>query len=104
MWCAKYGVLAEIESLLSEYVKDAHFNADQEFLSNIIWPRVEHVTLHHASFGCEKWSATKTFAVPRVGLEHVGAVYIDNLMRPEDLNILREAIASGQECPMSTQA
>ena len=98
LWCAKRGAIPDIRSLLAQYSRESHFNADQEFLRDEVWPIVSKSVLHHANFGCELWEESRPIPSPRVGLEHVGAVYIEHLLRDEDANILRDAISKGEEC------
>lgn len=81
MWCVKRGVLRNIRDLIKEYPKVSHFNADQEFLRDIIWPQVSSSILQHAAFGCDIWANTLPMPTPRVGFEHVGAVYINGIQQ-----------------------
>jgi len=98
LWCAKWNAIPDIRSLLHGYSRKSHFNADQEFLRDEVWPLVNTSVLHHANFGCALWDETRSIPAPRVGLEHVGAVYIEHMLRAEDSNILHHAISKGEEC------
>ena len=98
MWCAKYGSIPNLLGLLEAYHKGTHFNADQEFLKDMVWPHIRTQTLQHVSFGCEVWHDTHPIPMPRVGLEHIGAVFVNGQMRDEDASQLSQAIARGEEC------
>lgn len=98
-WCAKYGVLADMSALISAYNKDRHFNADQEFLERIVWPKIREDVLQHVSFMCEEHPNSLPM-LPRVGMEHVGAVYIKGELRESDVKLLRGAIHEGFECTL----
>jgi hypothetical protein len=98
LWCAKRGAIPDLRSLLDLHSKEDHFNADQEFLRDVIWPVVKDSVLQHVNFGCEIWKDTRPIPAPRVGLEHVGAVYVDDFLRSEDAEQLQEAILNDQEC------
>ena len=101
MWCAKHNAVPQMQKLIYGYSRAAHFNADQEFLRDVVWPLVKDNILQHGTFGCEIWPELKPIPAPRVGLEHVGAVYIDHMLREEDSRILEKAIKHGEECPQS---
>lgn len=98
MWCAKFGTIPNLLGLLAAYPNGTHFNADQEFLKDMVWPHIRTRTLQHASFGCELWPDTRPIPMPRVGFEHIGAVFVDGQIRAEDASQLLEAIARGEEC------
>jgi len=98
LWCAKHGAISDMRSLVSSYSRAKHFDADQEFLRDAVWPLVNNSVLQHVNFGCLQWPGSRPIPVPRVGEEHVGAVYIDGMLRTEDALTLRKAIISGLEC------
>jgi len=84
MWCVKRGVLRDMNELIEGYPKVSHFNADQEFLRDVIWPRVSSSILQHVAFGCDIWPKTLPMPTPRVGSEYVGAVYINGMLQYAD--------------------
>ena len=98
LWCAKRGAIPDLRSLINSYPRVKHYDADQEFLQEVVWPLVNHSAMQHVNFGCEHWVESRPIPVPRVGDEHVGAVYIDGMLRKEDTSTLRQAIAAGLEC------
>lgn len=98
LWCGRREAIPEMDQVLSQYGHAAHFNADQEFLAQLIWSRVNNSALQHVAFGCGNFPGSRPMPLPRVGLEHVGAVYIENQLREEDSRQLLEAIRSGSEC------
>lgn len=81
MWCIKAGVILNMTDLIEKYSKAAHFNADQEFLRAVVWPLVNSSVLQHAAFGCGVWPGTLPMPTPRVGTEHVGAVYLNGVQQ-----------------------
>ena len=104
LWCASQDAVSWMREALMNHHRDAHFNADQEFLAEKVWPVVRNSTLHHVAFGCDKWENSREMPLPRVGLEHVGAVYIDGFLRAEDSETLKQAIFEGNECHGETFA
>lgn len=97
MWCATRGTLSRMEYLISSHNTHKHFNADQEFLKEKVWPIIQDEAMQHVSFDCRGHQNVRHL-LPRVGMEHVGAVYIDGELRESDVILLREAILKGQEC------
>ena len=69
------------------------------FLNSYVWPIAQSSVLQHDSFSCRNYSAD-VFPVPRVGMEHVGSVFLGGEMREADVILLREAIQrnDGVEC------
>ena len=84
MWCIKNGVLKNMKALIESYPKVTHFNADQEFLRDVVWPLVNESVLQHAAYGCDVWPNTLPMPTPRVGFEHVGAVFIQRIQQYTD--------------------
>eukprot|EP00223_Ostreococcus_mediterraneus_P007851 CAMPEP_0179702694 /NCGR_PEP_ID=MMETSP0937-20121108/2408_1 /TAXON_ID=548131 ORGANISM="Ostreococcus mediterraneus, Strain clade-D-RCC2593" /NCGR_SAMPLE_ID=MMETSP0937 /ASSEMBLY_ACC=CAM_ASM_000575 /LENGTH=169 /DNA_ID=CAMNT_0021575833 /DNA_START=515 /DNA_END=1024 /DNA_ORIENTATION=+ len=97
MWCAQHGILRNMDHLIDAYNRNKGYNADQEFLATIVWPQVKHQAMQHVSFECSTHTNSRTL-LPRVGMEHVGAVYLDGELRESDLELLRSAISDGLEC------
>jgi len=104
MWCAANDAIPQMSSLLQNYSKEAHFVADQQFLEKMVWPIVANNTLQIVSQRCGSYPNSYSFPVPRVGLEHIGAVYISGLPRERDDETLRVSIAEGRECPCCFKA
>ena len=98
LWCARGDVILDIRRLLHGYSRKPHFDAEQEFLRDQVWPRVNTSVLQHANFGCDYWEVSRSIPAPRVGLEYVGATYIEHMLRDEDADILHHAISKGEEC------
>ena len=97
MWCVQGGILANMDDLIDAYNKDTHFNADQEFLQERVWPIIKDEALQHVSFSCETHTNVRKM-LPRVGMEHVGAVYLDGELRETDVKLLRDAISNAEDC------
>ena len=97
MWCAQERVLKDMSRMIDSYSKNTGYDMDQQFLAKIVWPKVRHVTMQHVSFGCDEHVNTRPM-LPRAGLNHIGAVFLDGKMRTSDTDILQEAITHGAEC------
>ena len=96
-WCAKHAAFPEMRRYLQAESKDTGYGADQNFLQKALWPVIQTITLQHVSFSCAKHENYQTM-LPRVGLEHVGAVFVDGAMRESDLILIRKAIQNGEQC------
>lgn len=99
MWCAKTKVIPNIEGMLDTKNVGHDYLQDMEFLNSCIWPIVRRSVLQHDSFSCRKYDASP-FPVPRIGMEHVGSVFINGEMREDDVVLLKEAMGrgDGREC------
>jgi hypothetical protein len=93
MWCAKSQAVPNMKSLLEQAMLSNDYLEDMDFLNNKIWPLASKDVLQHDSFSCDKFGA-KPFPIPRVGLEHVGSVYIDGEMRQKDVELLKASVLS----------
>ena len=96
MWCTRTGVIPKIRELLEGAQLGNNYLEDMDFLNSIIWPIAKSDMLQHDSFSCEKYNAN-AFPLPRVGMEHVGAVFVRNEMREVDVALLRAAILRGED-------
>ena len=97
MWCAQRSVLKDMKRMIDSYSKNTGYDMDQQFLAKIVWPKIRSVVLQHVSFGCDEHINSRPL-LPRAGLEHIGAVYVNGNMRTSDTDILRDAITEGSEC------
>lgn len=70
MWGARKPILGDMRYLINAYTRTNIKQADQNFLREVVWPRVAYSTLTHDEF-----FAKKDFPSKRVGLEFVGQVY-----------------------------
>ena len=85
MWCVQGGLLANMDQLIDAPMADKPFNADQEFLQQRVWPVIKDEVLQHVSFSCASHKNARAL-MPRVGMEHVGAVYLNGELRESDVN------------------
>ena len=97
MWCAKRQALEKMRDWILSYSKATGYDLDQQFLAMVVWPKIKDSTMQHVSFGCSEHSNVRTL-IPRVGMEHVGAVYLDDELRASDVALLKAAIVEGSEC------
>ena len=70
MWGAKKPILQDMNYLINAYDKKNFWQIDQNFLRDVIYPRVSYTTCVHDEF-FEK----KRFPSKRKGLEFIGQVY-----------------------------
>lgn len=73
MWGARKPILGDIMYLMKAYMKIDTKQADQNFLREVVWPRVIYETMTHDEF-----FAKTAFPSKRTGLEFVGQVYDEN--------------------------
>jgi len=97
MWCAKRDALKNMHDWILSYSKATGYDLDQQFLAMVVWPKIKDTTMQHVSFGCSEHTNVRAL-IPRVGMEHVGAVYLDDELRASDVALLKAAIAEGSEC------
>lgn len=95
MWCAQSGEIQITGETLQRANVGDQYLADMDFLNSVVWPTVKDNVLQHDSFSCLSYKANP-FPLPRVGMEHVGAVFINNEMREIDVSLLREALQQGK--------
>lgn len=75
MWGAKKPILGDMQYLIKSYSKASPNvkQSDQNFLKDVIWPRVSYTTMAHDEFFLKN-----NFPTPRVDGEFVGQVFDDN--------------------------
>lgn len=98
MWCGTSAVMPELERILTLNSVANSYNADQRFLKQFVWPRLRTSVLQHVSFGCKHFSGSMPIPVSRIGLEHVGSVFVGGNIRKIDTILLQQAIRDGKEC------
>lgn len=102
MWCARSRPVRPIINKMIRH-RDAgshEFFSDQKLLQRWLAPKLgeELSVLRHRSFGCAEYPDDFDFPTPRIDLDHVGAVYINGMLRKNDAISLMEAIERGEEC------
>ena len=70
MWGAKKPILGDMLHLIDSYSKGNFWQVDQNFLREVVWPRVAYSTYTHDEF-----FAKSPFPTKRQGDEFVGQVY-----------------------------
>jgi hypothetical protein len=73
MWGARKPVLQDMKNLIDSYIKQSYWQIDQQFLRDIVWPRVMNDSCVHDPF-----FQKIPFPVSRNGLEFVGQVWDEN--------------------------
>lgn len=73
MWGAKKPILGDMKYLISSYTKGDFWQVDQNFLKEVIWPRVAYNTMTHDEF-----FAKIPFPVQRKVGDFVGQVFDEN--------------------------
>jgi len=74
MWGAKKGILPDMSLLIANWNKENRWQTDQDFLKEMVYPRVVNDAMVHASFHQFEDHAIP-FPMPRSGVEFVGEVY-----------------------------
>lgn len=77
MWGAKTEKLRKMGKWVSDFKKDDYWNIDQEFLEQIVYPKIRKDCIVHDEF-----IVRRPFPKKRVGLEFVGEVF-DQFNNPE---------------------
>ena len=109
MWGARPKLLREVipipwKNLMIGY--RGQYGSDMNFLSNMVWRKVQPVAYCHDSYSCMKWKGSYPFPVRRRGTEHIGQVFdAFGYARDIDMKIIRET-PSPAECtvPNATYA
>lgn len=88
MWGVRKPLLQDIKQLLEAYKKGDFWQVDQNFLREIVWPRVAHTVCTHDPFFLKV-----PFPSSRQNLEFVGEVYDEkgNTV-PEHTELLKRAL------------
>jgi hypothetical protein len=73
MWGARKPILQDINYLMKHYTKGDFWQVDQQFLKEVVWPRVAYTTHTHDEF-----FSNNPFPSQRKGLEFIGQVYDEN--------------------------
>lgn len=70
MWGVKAPLLKDIRKSIDNYVPQNRWQSDQDFLSNVIYPKIKKYALIH-----DEIFENKQFPTPRKGYEFVGQVF-----------------------------
>ena len=70
MWGVRNGLLSDLKDLMNSYKKGNYWQVDQNFLRELVLPRVQHTVLTHDPF-----FEHKPFPTERENLEFVGEVF-----------------------------
>lgn len=73
MWGVRAPLLSDMDKLIGHYVKGNFWQVDQNFLREIVYPRVAQFSMVHDEF-----FQKIPFPTPRVGREFVGLAYDEN--------------------------
>ncbi len=94
LWGGRLPHLRELVRLpivdLMKGIKEGYYE-DVQFLTNMIWPKVNRQAMCHDSVSCHKWVNAYPFPTVRHGMESVGMVYDQyGKARQSDVDILRQ--------------
>ena len=88
MWGARKPILQDIKHLMNSYNKGDFWQVDQNFLREVVWPRVSYTVCTHDPF-----FAKIPFPTPRKHLEFIGQVWNENEETvQEHLDLLKKAL------------
>ena len=76
MWGAKEGILQDMRALIEDYDKKSFWQVDQNFLAEIIYPKVKHNAFIHDEFG-----EGALIKKARKNFEFIGDVFDENDIR-----------------------
>lgn len=76
MWGCRCGVLRDMASLVNNYPKENRRQVDQEFLANIIYPRIINDCFIHDDFHMFPKEVVHPIRHKRIDYEHIGG-YVD---------------------------
>eukprot|EP00940_MAST-03C_sp_MAST-3C-sp2_P000001 g1.t1 len=91
MWCGTHDAVPDMKERLEARQLGHQYLQDMNFLNSVIWPIAQKSLLQHDSFSCDRFGGGLSYPTKRVGLEHVGSVYIGGKMRKVDTDILARA-------------
>jgi len=83
MWGVKNPLLQNMEQLIDDYVKGDFWQVDQNFLREIIYPKVKNTSLSHDPY-FTKYGDTLPFPTERQNKEFVGDVFDENDSQPHN--------------------
>ena len=73
MWGVRAPLLSDMNNLIEHYIKGDFWQVDQNFLREVVYPRVAQFSMFHDEF-----FQKIPFPAPRVGREFVGLAYDEN--------------------------
>lgn len=73
MWGVRAPLLSDMNNLIEHYIKGDFWQVDQNFLREVVYPRVAQFSIVHDEF-----FQKIPFPTPRVGREFVGLAYDEN--------------------------
>lgn len=74
MWGAKRGFLSDFAQLLDDAKKEDRWQTDQDFLNDVVWPRLDQdEVMQHDNYYRHLWGG-KPFPTPREGGAFVGEI------------------------------
>ena len=75
----KKGVFSELGRHAREWAQshESRWQCDQDFLTQVVWPVVQHDCMNHSEFHTNIWPG-KPIPLPRSGREFIGATYDEN--------------------------
>lgn len=77
MWGCKAGAFPDFDMYMAAWEQEDRWQTDQDFLNSVIYPRVVHNAMIHASF-LRMEPHAKDFPMPRRGTEFVGQIFDEN--------------------------
>jgi hypothetical protein len=99
MWGGVKGALADIEALVAAFGAHVTYEADQDFLGSVVYPRVQLDHVSHDSVLCTDFPNARPFPTRRVGAEHVGMVLsADEAPRMSDMGVFFSSWMTPAQC------
>lgn len=86
MWGCRNGLMRKINlgKLISEWSQFHRKGIDQDFLGQMIYPKVFSCAFEHSEFGLKFWNEIHKFPTERMNYEFVGDVFDENDIRNDE--------------------
>ena len=98
MWGARNSVIKDISKWINEYSKGDYWQVDQEFLRDVVYPKIkDKVFTHDEFFGSPdipEYANFRDFPTKRENLFFIGQAFDENdkVIHPEHMEILKQHI------------
>ena len=90
MWGCKNKILINIKDYINQWNKFSNHGIDQDFLGQIIYPKVKNNAIEHVDFNINYGGDIKPFPSERYNYEYVGEAYDENDIRDKYYEIIKK--------------
>ncbi len=89
MWGSRNGILIEMENFINKWNRYSNHGIDQDFLGQIIYPRIKNNALEHIDFNLNFGGNIKPFPIRRYNYEYIGESYNENDIRDDYYKVIQ---------------